>query len=1073
MGKKVLGLDLGPNSIGWALVDVGDSKSEASLIDMGVRVFAEGVDAFDSAKEVSRNEGRRTARAMRRQTKRRTLRRRRLTEALVSAGLWPSDPAEQNELLQRDPYELRSRAVDPAGELSPYELGRVFLSLSRRRGFQSNKKTDKGKEAGDLLQEISENEKEREASGAPTLGAWLHQKSIAFDHRHRVPNDHVRRRHLSRKEYLDEFDQVWETQKAKHPQLLTDRLRYGMAGENRYPVVPTARPKPGDRLLDLFGLHGLIFFQRKMYWRTSVIGRCELEPKQKRAPIADRRVQLFRILQEVNNLSYIDPNTKETTLLDDGQRKRLIAKLMMKEKMPFDDIRKALGKLDGVRFNLEKGERSNLKGHRTDSTIAQKKYFGPDWYDLEEGVRTEVVEALLDPNLDEFQFAEKASNTWKFSPQQIERLLAVDLPTGYGSLSTKAIEKMLPYLQKGMIYSSSNPENSALGAAGYLRRDQLKRRLFDFLPSPARTKNTPIGNIPNPVVKRTLTEVRKLVNAVVREYGKPSEIHVEMARDLQMGSKKRKKVSSDMRKREAKREEIADRIKEADERPTRENILRYQLWEEQNRMCIYTGRPISQTQLFSEIGGVDIDHILPRSRTLDDSQANKVLCFRDVNAEKGNRTPYEWLADNHPERYESLIARVLSLRKSDFYTSNKTDRFLIRQLKVDDFIARQLVDTAYITRATAEYLRCMFDADHHVLGLKGRLTSELRWRWGLETLLEELPDSPAWAAAKKLRPGVKNRADHRHHAIDALVIALTDRSTLQKLSATLGDRLAAREETQLELPWKGFRQQIKEKVASILVSHRVERKISGKLHEETLYGPTKKPGEWVVRKSIDLLSLSEIPQIRDAVIREAVIRKLAANGIEVGRAKDKDKKLPKKLLCDLMMPSGVRIRKVRIVKKDGTIRQIRSGCLRAYVKTGSMHHLTVFEWGKNGKNERGAVFVSMLEATRRLKSGKTVIERDPPQNHSVIPANARFLFSLSANEAFLAEKNGVQHLYIFSTAPSTRNELRFYSHLDARRVTSSDRDENDKKKIKTFTLRRLVGRKVTVDLLGRVRWAND
>jgi CRISPR-associated endonuclease Csn1 len=294
MGKKVLGLDLGPNSIGWALVDVGDSKIEPSLVDMGVRVFAEGVDAYDSGKEASRNEGRRTARAMRRQTKRRTLRRRRLTEALIAAGLWPADPSQQQLLLQRNPYELRADAVDPQKNLTPFELGRVFLSQSRRRGFQSNKKTDKGKEAGELLQEISENEREREASGAPTLGAWLYQKSQSFDHRNRVPNDHVRKRHLSRKEYLDEFDQVWETQKVKHPQLLTDRLRYGMAGENRYPVIPTARPSREHRLLELFGLHGLIFFQRKMYWRTSVIGRCELEPKLKRAPIADRRVQLFR-----------------------------------------------------------------------------------------------------------------------------------------------------------------------------------------------------------------------------------------------------------------------------------------------------------------------------------------------------------------------------------------------------------------------------------------------------------------------------------------------------------------------------------------------------------------------------------------------------------------------------------------------------------------------------------------------------------------------------------------------------------------------------------------------------------
>jgi CRISPR-associated endonuclease Csn1 len=838
-----------------------------------------------------------------------------------------------------------------------------------------------------------------------------------------------------------------------------------MAGENRYPVIPTARPSREHRLLELFGLHGLIFFQRKMYWRTSVIGRCELEPKLKRAPIADRRVQLFRILQEVNNLTYVDAHKKESALLDEGQKKRLIAKLMTKEKMSFDEIRKTLGMLDGVRFNLERGERSNLKGHRTDHTMAQKKYFGPEWYDLEDRLRTEIVEALLDPNLDEFQFAEKAANTWKFTPQQIERLLAVDLPNGYGSLSVKAIEKMTPFLKKGMIYSSSNPENSALAAAGYLRRDQLKRRLFDFLPSPARTKNTPIGNIPNPVVKRTLTEVRKLVNAIVREYGKPDEIHVEMARDLQMGSLKRKEMSSDMRKREAKREEIADRIKESGERPTRENILRYQLWEEQNRMCIYTGLPISQSQLFSEVGGVDIDHILPRSRTLDDSQANKVLCFRHANAEKGNRTPYEWLAQKDPEGYEALTGRVLSLLKSNGYAFSKYQKFLLKELKLEDFIARQLVDTAYITRATAEYLRCMFDADHHVLGLKGRLTSELRWRWGLETLLEEIPDSPAWAEAAKLRPGEKNRADHRHHAIDALVIALTDRSTLQRLSAALGDRFTARDETQFEPPWKGFRQTVKEKVASILVSHRVERKVSGQLHEETLYGPTAKKGEWVVRKSIETLSLAEIPRIRDVAIREMVTRRLVAAGIEPGRGKEKDAKKVKELLSNLTMPSGVPIKKVRVLKNEETIRPIRSGESTSYVKPGSTHHLCIFEWEDKGKKKRDAVFVSMLEATYRVKTGQPVIDRIPPDDHPTIPRDARFVMSLSSRELLLEIKDQNRQLLVFKTAASTQGQIYFVKHSDARRSADAK-----KHVCNANTLR---GRKVVVDLLGRMRWAND
>jgi CRISPR-associated endonuclease Csn1 len=1065
MGKKILGLDLGPNSIGWALIDAGTSNAETKLVDMGVRVFAEGVDLFDTAKEVSRNEGRRIARAMRRQTKRRVRRRRQLTNALITAGLWPKDSAGQAELLKTNPYELRSKAIDPDAELSLFEIGRVLLHLSRRRGFQSNKKTDKGKDASELLQEIEENEKSRETSGAKSLGSWLYQKSTQFNHGKRSSDDHVRRRHLSRKAYLEEFELIWRTQRCKYPELLTDQLCFGTMGECRYPTVPISRQNQSPQLVDLFGLHGLIFFQRKMYWRTSVIGKCELEPKLKRAPLADRRVQLFRILQEVNNLTYVDPNHRESTRLSDAQRKNLIDKLLTKEKLSFDEIRRTLGMSSGVRFNLEKGERSNLKGHRTDHLIASRKHFGPAWMELDDTRRTEIIEMLLDPNLDEFQFADKAVRDWGLSREQVESLLAVELPTGYGSLSTKAIQKLLPYLNQGMIYSSSVPDNSALAAAGYLRRDQLKRRLFDFLPSPSRLKNTPIGNIPNPVVKRTLTEVRKLVNAILREYGKPDEIHVEMARNLQMGSGKRKEIAAEMRKREARREEIAERLKEAGQRPTRDNILRYQLWLEQNQKCIYTGRMISQSQLFSDAGGIDVDHILPRSRTLDDSQTNKVLCFREANSEKGNRTPYEWLAHGNPERYAEVTSRVLSLLKSTGYSFSKYQKFLLKELKLEDFIARQLVDTAYITRATSEYLRCLFDSDHHVLGLKGRLTSELRWRWGLETLLEELPDSPAWDDADNLRPGEKNRADHRHHSIDALVIALTDRPTLQKLSASLGDRSMQKSAIQFPIPWQGFREDVSRRVASIWVSHRVERKASGQLHEETLYGKTDRSGEWVVRKPVDSLSLSEVERIRDPAIRSMVTELLAIHGIEVGRAKNTDSKKLKELLSNLTMPSGVPIKKVRILKNEETIRPIRNGKAVSFVKPGSMHHLCIFEWEVKGIRKRDAVFVSMLEATNRIKLGQPIIQRHVPEDHPKIPQNAVFLMSLSSRELLLQVEDGVPRLLLFKTAASTQGQIYFNLHSDARRYNSA--------KKYVCNANTLKGRKVTVDLLGRIRWAND
>ena len=1066
MGKKVLGLDLGPNSVGWAIIDEGDATTEPSLIDLGVRVFSEGVDAFDSAKEKSRNEARRVARGMRRQTKRRVLRRRRLTEGLIQSGLWPADQNEQKLLLSKDPYELRARAIDPQQKPLLHEIGRVFLHIARHRGFLSNRKTDsKSSESEGMLKEIQENEAERIESGAKSLGEWLSTKLQALDHRNRAPGDHVRKRHLSRIQYRNEFDLIWDTQRLNYPKVFTQQLKYGLNSKSIYPCVPLPKQDKATSLLELYGFDGLIFFQRKMYWRTSVIGRCELEPKKQRCPLADRRYQKFRILQEVNNIRFIDPDSGMQCKLDDGQRQILLDKLSRSEKMDFSAIRKALGFFETVRFNLEKGERGNIKGHRTDTTLASKNHFGPTWFEMPEDTKNAIVSALTDPNIDELEFAEAAISKWNLTNAQATTLLQTPLATGYGSLSLKAIEKLLPHLVRGLIYSTSNPEESAIHAAGYLRRDQLKRRLFDFLPDPQRQRNTPIGNIPNPVVKRTLCEVRKLVNAIIRRYGKPDAVHVEMARDLQMGAIKRKEYSKFIRTREEERSKIALILRENNQRPTRENILRYMLWLEQNRECIYSGKPISQTQLWGEGGGVEVDHILPRSRTLDDSQANKVLCYRTSNSDKGDRTPYEWLAGSDDKRYEQIVSRSAHLMRSGLMPYNKHKRIIQRELSTDDFVARQLVDTAYITKATAEYVRCLFEADHQVLGLKGKLTAELRWQWGLETVLEELTDSPAWSAASDLRPGEKNRADHRHHALDAAVIALTNRSRLQHLANNYGRSTSPKSGELLSTPWPSFRDDLQQRISTVWVSHRVERKISGALHEETQYGPTPSPNEWVVRKPIESLSANEIEAIRDNTIRELVISKLRNFGIEFGRGKKVDSKKMKEALSVLSLPSGVLVKKVRITKPDLTVRAIRSSKAITYVKPGSTHHLCIFEWEAKGKKRREAVFVTMLEATRRLKTSGLIVERLPPIDHPTIPRDARFVMSLSSRELVLWEEEGRTRLLCFKTAASTQGQIYFAEHSDSRK-------SSEYKKI-VFTANTLAGRKTTVDLIGQLRWAND
>jgi len=1065
MSKLVLGLDLGPNSIGWALVnDDSDHPAESKLVDLGVRVFPEGVDNFDTSKELSRNESRRVARGMRRQIRRRARRRRQLKQALLDARLWPSDPDDEAKLYVADPYALRARALTE--RLEPFEIGRVLLHLNQRRGFLSNRKKDRGdKEVEGMLAEINENEEQRKTGGFDTIGAWLAEKQASIDHKTRQPNDHVRNRHLARSQYDDEFEAIWAAQAKHHPKLLTESLKYGELGKQKYPVKPIPRwdeRRKGLSALESFGIYGLIFFQRPMYWPRSVVGLCELEPRQKRAPRADRRAQRFRLLQEVNNLKYIDPDKHTEHRLDEDQRKLLLAKLNRTKELTFDQIRKALGFLESVKFNLERGERSKFKGVPIDALFAAKEVLGPKWYDRPETQKTEIIATLLDHERDDDSLIARATAEWNMSPSQAEAMLAVDLPAGYGSLSIMAIEKLLPHMERGLLYMDDDESNSALHAAGYLRRDQLQRRIFDKLPDPARMSNCPIGDIPNPVVKRTLTEVRKVVNAIVREYGKPAAVHLEMARSVQVGKEKRSEYNKTIRNREAERESVAEKLRENGIRVTRDNILKCQLWEQQSHECIYSGKPISFDKLFGEGGGVEVDHILPYKRTLDDSQMNKVVCLRTANAGKGDKSPYEWLADTDPKQYEQVCQRVGRLMRAGAMPYAKYRRFIQRELELDKFIARQLADTGYITKATLEYLKCLFDKTHDVLGLKGQLTAELRWHWGLETILEELPDSPAWREHNPdLRPGEKNRADHRHHTIDAVVIALTNRSRLHQLSDIVKRGGARAHGEVLEDPWPNFREDVVQAIKKVNVSHRVERKVAGKLHEETLYGPTPAPGEWVLRKPVIALSANEIERIRDPKIRQIVSDALADAGITFGRGKKADAKKMREVLGKLTMSSGVPIKKVRLTKPELTIQPIREGRPdQAFVKPGSTHHLCIFEFVENGRTKREAVFVTMLEAINRLKRREPVMQR----THSERP-DARFVMSLSGREMVLANWKDGEHLLTFKTASSTQGQIWFAEHTDARK--SAD--------YKQFVANAntLDARKVTVDPLGRIRRAND
>lgn len=1019
MANLTLGLDLGSNSIGWALLDEDGGK----LVGTGVRVFPEGVDRDATGAEIPRMQQRRAARAMRRQTARRARRKKHLREVLVEAGLLPAcaalpraaserDAWESEQFIDADPITLRAKALSE--RLEPHALGRALLHLGQRRGFRSNRKADRArkKENSAILSEISALGREM---GDRTLGQYL--AHVRGDDPGRYHLSRLRGRHTHRDMYEREFEAIWAAQQRYYPALLTDPLR--------------------ERI------HRIIFFQRELRAPSpGLVGRCELEPRLPRCPRADRRAQRFRLLQEVNNLRVLDTATRAERRLTDEERAKLIAFLGKKKERTFDEIRKHLfAQYEGVRFNLEAGERKKLKGMPADAELAGKSMVGKAWHSLSPDDRDRIVAAILDDEEARLRHLLVAAGLEEaLAPRLLDK---INLEDGHASYSLHAIKRLLPHLERGLPLTSRDPSvPCAFREAGYGMPWEHVAETHPYLPDP------PL--LTNPLVRQALHEVRKVVNAILRELVyRPghtlARIHIELAREVRGTAEQRRRLSHGMREREAERASAAERIREHGIKPTRDAIDRYILWQDQGGNCVYSGRQIGIAQLFG--GEVDTDHVLPYSRSLDNSLMNRVVCFRSENADKGDRTPYEWLAESRPDSYEQVLQRARMLPYP------KLKRFLQKSVELTDFFARQFVDTAYITTQVHQYVQCL---GAKVLCPKGQHTAELRWQWGLDTILAELADSPAWRAAGDLRPGEKNRADHRHHAVDAIVIALINQSRLQQLAAIrrAGGTHATGEV--LPEPWPHLRDDVKRTVAEINVSHRVRRRVSGALHEDTIYGPTEKPDVYVHRKAVEALSLNEIDRIRDPVIRRIVSARVRDFGLDPGRGKAAISTEVWK--APLLMPSGVPIRRVRLLKPEKSIVPIRTGT--AYVKPGEQHHVEIFETDANAKTTRYARFVNRLEACQRIRDHMPLVRKSDPDR-----PEARFVMSLCTGDLLWTEFDGCERLVVVQTLVSTQPRVHIVDAKDAR--------PSAKKKNIGKSVNALRARKVTVDPIGRIRWASD
>jgi CRISPR-associated endonuclease Csn1 len=850
-----LGIDLGTASIGWCMLRLDGEGQPVAAIRAGVRTFIDGRNANGASLAVTR----RLARQMRRRRDRLLRRKQRMLDALVRHGFWPADAAKRKALASLDPYLLRAKGLDEP--LSPEEFGRALFHLNQRRGFASNRKTDKkDNESGLLKSAISRLRSQLAESQSRTVGEWLarrHKDKLGVRARLRGlgAKDRAYELYVDRRMVADEFDALWAAQSARNPAFFTE-----------------------DKRLEL---RDILLRQRSLL--PVKPGRCTLIPEEPRAPLALPSVQRFRIYQELNNLRLVGAGRAESSLTT--LQRDTLARLLEQGDLTFAKAVKALGLGGAARFNLEDAKRDRLKGNATSRELSKPDRFGSRWHEFDLATQDHITSRLIEEQNETALVSWLVAETGVDEPTA-ERIVTAGLPGGYGNLGSSAIARVLPELGREVITYSEAVSRAGFASHSALSHLQRTGEIMDRLPyygeplqrhvgfgsnEAADPPERRFGRIANPTVHIGLNELRKVVNALIDRYGHPAEVVVEVARELKMGREQREteqKRQAERQKANAEyREKIAALRAIAPEQVRMSDIELMRLWVELNpqdalnRRCPYTGEQIGIEMLFT--AEVEVDHILPFSMTLDDSLNNKVVCVRRANRDKGNRTPHDAFGHSPPGYdYEAMLQRaaLMPREKARRFAADGYERWL-REDK--DFLARALTDTAYLSRIAREYLSLVCPS---IWVIPGRLTAMLRAKFGLNEVLG-------------LR-GEKNRDDHRHHAVDAAVVAVTDRALLQRFaqaSASASERRLGRLVEDMPLPWPTFREHVSRAVRNVIVSRRPDHGFEGGLHNDTAYGLL--PGGRVVhRVMLDAFkSASEIEkkELADPALKDWLLARTA------------------------------------------------------------------------------------------------------------------------------------------------------------------------------------------------------
>ena len=546
--KKILGLDSGTSSLGWALLEFNENEKPQKILDCGVRIFQEVTEAKT---KVPKNQARREARGQRRVIQRKAKRVKRLALLLKEVELLPSILKGEKEFYLLDPYLLRNKGITE--KLSKIELSRIFLHLCKRRGFLSNRKTEFFKLLKDpkikeelaaaiekketeekkvelkklatktleLKKDSDDKEEKKTLARITFLEDKIKQKSAQTLGEYLYKYEEAKKRGLntSRAMYEKEFNLIWEKQSQYH-QFLDSKLKKK--------------------------IYDFIFFQNPLKIQKFLVGKCTFESNKKKCYKARLEYQEFQIWQNLHNIRFLSPNEQENIALTKEQKETIFEKLSESKTMSWKQFRKILKLNDTQPINLELSIKKGLSGNTTNYDML--KNFPEFWANLKPNEQNLFLDKTLSIIKDTTLY-KSLRKKWQFTPEQALQFIKLDFKRrGYANLSLKAIQKLLPFLRENNDYHDSCQK------AGYEREDQKKIKIKDKLPyvpdatprfdKKANKKKKLYQGPRNPTVTKALNETRKVVNAIIEKYGTPDIIRLEMSRDLKNSKKKELKFKN-------------------------------------------------------------------------------------------------------------------------------------------------------------------------------------------------------------------------------------------------------------------------------------------------------------------------------------------------------------------------------------------------------------------------------------------------------------------------------------------------------------------------------------------------